>query len=65
MIPQWTSPKEKMPDVPVFLGISKYNPDVLVYRKYPQDPEYTHLWLNIRDDILWWMPVPEPPKEAT
>ena len=59
----WYSPKDNLPDAPVFIGVSRFNPDPQLYRKHPNDPEYTISWLNIRNDILYWMPIPEVPKE--
>lgn len=61
----WHSPKDYLPDAPVFIGVSRFNPDPQLYRKHPNDPEYTISWLNIRNDILYWMPIPDAPKGAS
>lgn len=59
---KWNSTKDKLPDMPMFYAITKYNADPKIYRKNLVDPDYTSEWLNIRNEILWWIPIPDVPK---
>ena len=60
----WIKTKERMPDVKEFLGISRFNKEVRVYRKRAWNPEFTVGGLEIAKDIVWWMPLPESPEEG-
>jgi hypothetical protein len=60
---RWRSPKSEPPDVDMFFAVTKFDPEIRIYKKNLIDQHYTAEWLNIRNDILWWMPVPDVPKE--
>ena len=61
---KWRSPKAEPPNVDAFYAISKYNPEIKVYKKNLVDAHYTTEWLNIRNELICWMPIPEMPKEV-
>ena len=58
---EWISVAERMPDVPVFIGIARDNPEPLLYWKGTN--ETTVSGINIKRDMLWWKPRPEGRKE--
>ena len=58
---EWISVAERMPDVPVFIGITRDNPEPLLYWKGTN--ETTVSGINIKRDMLWWKPRPEGRKE--
>jgi hypothetical protein len=60
---KWRSPKDEPPNVPEFFAVTKFDPNISVYRKNKTDHHYTTEWLNIRNDILYWMPIPDAPRE--
>lgn len=62
--PQWISVKDRLPDVDTFLGISRFNVGVQIYKVRPWEPGWTVGGLKIEKDMKYWMPLPEPPKEA-
>ena len=62
--PGWISVKERLPGVDDFIGVSRFNSAVRVYHKRSWNKEFTVGGLDIKKDIVWWMPLPEPPKEA-
>ena len=62
--PQWISVGDRMPDVDVFLGISRFNNRVRTYEVRKWDREWVVGGLNIKKDIKFWIPLPEPPKEG-
>lgn len=59
---KWRSPKAEPPDVDTFYAVTKFDPEIRVYKKNLVDRHYTTEWLNIRNDILYWMPIPSIPK---
>ena len=59
----WRSPKADPPKIDEFFAISKFDPNIRVYRKNATDYHYTTECLNIRNDLICWMPIPEVPKE--
>lgn len=61
---KWRSPKAEPPDVDTFYAVTKFDPEIRIYKKNLIDHHYTTEWLNIRNDILYWMPIPEVPKEV-
>lgn len=62
--PQWISVGDRMPDVDVFLGISRFNNRVRTYKVRKWDREWVVGGLNIKKDIKFWIPLPEPPEEV-
>ena len=63
-VQEWVSVTERLPDCDMFLGISRFNNKVSIYQKRGWDKDCVVGGLNIRKDIRYWMPLPEPPKEA-
>ena len=61
---RWISVGDRMPDVDVFLGISRFNNRVRTYEVRKWDREWVVGGLNIKKDIKFWIPLPEPPKEG-
>lgn len=60
---KWRSPKAEPPDVDTFYAVTKFDPEIRIYKKNLIDQHYTTEWLNIRNDILYWMPIPDVLKE--
>lgn len=63
-LPQWTSCYERLPDVDRFLYVSRFNRIVQLGIRRTFDEQWIVGGLNIKKDILFWMPLPEPPAEA-
>ena len=66
---EWTRTADKFPDVDRFLGINKFQkqkkvPQIHIYEKRPWEPTWAVGGYDIEKDIIWWMPLPEPPEEA-
>lgn len=58
---EWISVAERLPDVPVFIGIARDNPEPMLYWKGTKGT--TVSGINIERDMLWWKPRPEGRKE--
>lgn len=58
----WRLPKSDPPNVDEFFAVSRFDPNIRVYKKNLVDPDYTVEWLHIKNDILYWMPIPKRPK---
>ena len=43
--------------------MTKYDPEIKTYQLNEKEQHYTTEWLNIREDILYWMPIPDAPRE--
>lgn len=61
---EWIRTADKFPDVDRFLGISKFykKEKVCIYEKRPWEPTWAVGGYDIAKDIIWWMPLPEPPE---
>ena len=60
---EWISVKDRLPEADSFLGVSRFNNEVQIYRKRAWDKDWVVGGLKIDKDILWWMPLPDGPKE--
>lgn len=58
---EWISVAEWLPDVPVFIGIARDNPEPMLYWKGTKGT--TVSGINIEREMLWWKPRPEGRKE--
>ncbi|MBR2000692.1 MAG: hypothetical protein IJ994_00145 [Firmicutes bacterium] len=60
----WIRVSDRPPDVPVFLGITRDNPEPLIYwQDMKCKPGWTVSGINIKRDMLWWKPRPYAQKE--
>ena len=60
---RWYSPRIDPPKVKEFFAVTKYDPEIKTYQLNEKEQHYTTEWLNIREDILYWMPIPDAPRE--
>lgn len=61
--PCWISTGDRFPDADRFLYISRFNNSVYLGEKRSFDKNWIVGGLNIRKDIRFWMPLPEPPNQ--
>ena len=59
----WISVKDSPPEADRFLGVSRFNNQVRLYKKREWDKAWVVGGLKIDKDIMWWMPLPDGPKE--
>ena len=60
---EWISVKDSPPEADRFLGVSRFNNQVRLYKKREWDKDWVVGGLKIDKDIMWWMPLPDGPRE--
>ena len=60
---RWVSIKDKLPEGKQFLAINKWGRQFLAQRRSWGDEDWLVGGLQISKDVLFWMPLPEKPKE--
>lgn len=58
----WISTAEQLPNVERFLYVSRFNDMIRISEKRYFDDEHIVGGLNIKRDILYWMPLPALPE---